>query len=54
MNYVWEAVIQADKEGISRDHLRFVPTRAGSPYTEISLEIIKTVMGTIEVKFARY
>lgn len=52
MNYVWETVIQADREGIPRDHLRFEPTRYGSPYTEVSSEIINRSTlggGTVQV-----
>ncbi|MGN0330384.1 MAG: hypothetical protein ACI4D5_03995 [Kineothrix sp.] len=40
MNYAWEAALQADREGIPREKLVFVPLQDGSPYTEIGQEMI--------------
>ena len=38
MNYTWEAVLAAERAGIRREDIRFVPVRNGSPYAEIVLE----------------
>lgn len=38
MNYAWEAMLQADRDDISRDDIRFVNAAIASPYVEISLE----------------
>lgn len=40
MNYAWEAALTADRCGIRRESLRYVPVMNGSPYTEIVLEDI--------------
>lgn len=40
MNYAWEAALSADEAGIRREHIRFVPVRNGSPYTEVVQETI--------------
>lgn len=40
MNYTWEAALQADRENIKREMLRFVPVRDGSPYVEVVREMI--------------
>lgn len=46
MNYAWEAALQADKEGIPREKIRYVPVDHGSPYTEIVREIMnETILG---------
>lgn len=42
MNYAWEAALSADREGIRREDIRFVPVRNGSPYTEVTLENINS------------
>lgn len=36
MNYAWEAVLMAEKEGGNRDELRFVEASVASPYIEVS------------------
>lgn len=38
MNYVWEAALAADRTGILRETMRYVPVRNGSPYAEVVLE----------------
>ena len=40
MNLAWEAALRADKSGIDREELRYVPTQNGSPYTEVALEYL--------------
>ena len=40
MNYAWEAALEADRCGIQREDLRYVPVRDGSPYTEVVQEEI--------------
>lgn len=46
MNYAWEAALCADRMGIPREKLCFVPVRDGSPYTEIVLELLNS--GSVE------
>lgn len=36
MNYVWEALLEAEKEKIGKGELRFVPAKEPSPYVEVS------------------
>lgn len=36
MNYVWEAVLTGEDNGIDRGGLRFVPAKNPSPYVEVS------------------
>lgn len=36
MNYVWEALLTADEEGIDPRELRFIPAQNASPYVEVS------------------
>lgn len=38
MNYAWEVVLEADKNLIPRENLRFHPVNNGSPYTEAVFE----------------
>ncbi len=38
MNYMWEAALAADRSGVPREAVRFVPVRNGSPYAEVVLE----------------
>lgn len=33
MNYAWEVVLEADKNLIPRENIRFHPVNNGSPYT---------------------
>ena len=40
MNYAWEAVLQAERNGRERDGLRFVEASTPSPYIEVSLSLI--------------
>lgn len=40
MNYAWEVALAADRAGIPRERLRFVPVGDGSPYTELVQEIL--------------
>lgn len=40
MNYAWEAALAADRAGIEREELQFVPVRNGSPYMEVTSETI--------------
>ncbi len=40
MNYAWEAVLAADRLGIPREEIRYVPVGNGSPYTEIVQEMV--------------
>lgn len=42
MNYAWEAALAADKAGIMRESVRYVPVLEGSPYTEIVMEFINS------------
>lgn len=42
MNYMWEAALAADRLGIRREGLRFIPVRNGNPYTEVVLETINS------------
>jgi hypothetical protein len=37
MNYAWEAVLQAERNGRERDGLRFVEASTPSPYIEVSV-----------------
>lgn len=43
MNYIWAAALAADRSGIPRENLCFIPVRDGSPYTELVLENINQV-----------
>lgn len=40
MNYAWEAALQADKESMPREKIKYVPVDNGSPYTEIVRELM--------------
>ena len=40
MNYTWEVAIKADKNKIEREKLKYITTRNGSPYIEVSFENI--------------
>lgn len=42
MNYTWQAALAADKAGIPREEIKFVPTRSGSPYAEVVFEDINS------------
>lgn len=46
MNYVWEVLLESDREGISREEIRFVPAMMASPYTEVAFENLNT--GSLE------
>lgn len=35
MNYMWETLLQAGEEGISRSDIRFKPSRIANPYREV-------------------
>ena len=37
MNYAWEAVLQAERNGRERDGLRFMEASTPSPYIEVSV-----------------
>lgn len=39
MNYAWEAALAADRSGIAREQVRYVPVQDGSPYTEVVQEM---------------
>lgn len=53
MNYIWEILLQARKEGIPDEDLNFIPAKNPSPYMEASLkELNRTTIGedhTIEI-----
>lgn len=38
MNYIWEALLKADKENIDRKNIKFTKAEVCSPYMEMSLE----------------
>ena len=40
MNYIWEALLKADKENINRRNIKFKKPEVCSPYMEMSLEDI--------------
>lgn len=40
MNYIWEALLKADKENINRRNIKFKKAEVCSPYMEMSLEDI--------------
>lgn len=40
MNYAWEAALAADRMGISRETMRYIPIQSGSPYAEVALKDI--------------
>lgn len=42
MNFAWEVVLAADRCGIRREDIRFLPAQNGSPYTETVLEDINS------------
>jgi hypothetical protein len=48
MNYVWDLVIKAERSGISRDNICFVPAKVYSPYMELCTENLNN--GLIEKK----
>lgn len=51
MNYAWEAALAADEAGIKREEMQFVPVRNGSPYMEVTSDIInKTKLDQAEVE----
>lgn len=39
MTYAWEAALSADRSGIPREQVRYIPVQDGSPYTEVVQEI---------------
>ncbi len=43
MNYAWEAALMADRMGIPREKVRYIPAGDGSPYTEIVQEDINGI-----------
>ena len=45
MNYAWEAALAADRRGIPRESLRYVPVEDGSPYTELVQDSCSTWYG---------
>lgn len=53
MNYIWEILMEAKKEGIPPEELTFIPAKSASPYMEASMENInRTRIGedtTIEI-----
>lgn len=42
MNYAWQAALAADKAGIPREEITFIPIRNGSPYAEVVFEDINS------------
>lgn len=42
MNYVWEAVLAAEKDNIDKRELRFVPAKNPIPYVEVSFAELNT------------
>ena len=40
MNYIWEALLKADKENLDRRNIKFKKAEVCSPYMEMSLEDI--------------
>lgn len=38
MIFAWEAALCADRSGIEREEIRYMPAQNGSPYTEVILE----------------
>lgn len=40
MNYTWEVALTADRCGMPRENVRYVPVLDGSPYMEVSMEYI--------------
>lgn len=40
MNYAWEAALEADRCGIPREEIRYIPVQDGSPYMEVVQEDI--------------
>lgn len=42
MNYIWEVLLEADREGISRESIRFLMSANPSPYLEAAFEDINT------------
>lgn len=42
MNYIWDILLKADKEGIKKENLKFKPARVFSPYMEVSFENLNT------------
>lgn len=44
MNYAWEAALAADRMGISRETMRYIPIQSGSPYAEV---VLKDINGSI-------
>ncbi|AGF55350.1 hypothetical protein B0P06_000562 [Clostridium saccharoperbutylacetonicum] len=43
MNYIWEALLKADKEKIPRGDIKFIPAEIYSPYIEVALEHLNSV-----------
>lgn len=42
MNYTWQAALAADKAGIPREEITYIPIRDGSPYAEVVFEDINS------------
>lgn len=42
VNYLWELVIQADREAIGQEQIRFVDTRKAGPYQELAMESLNS------------
>jgi len=40
VNYTWEVALTADRCGMPRENVRYVPVLDGSPYMEVSMEYI--------------
>ena len=43
MNYAWEAALMADRMGIPREKVMYIPAGDGSPYTEVVQEDINGI-----------
>ncbi len=50
MNYAWEAALAADRCGIPREEVRYIPVKNGSPYMEVTQEMLNSQEGKRRVE----
>lgn len=54
MNYIWDLIIQAERLGAAKQHIRFTPAKVYSPYMELSQEYINAKFVEQEVEINPY
>lgn len=54
MNYIWDLMIKAQRSGMEKRDIRFVPASVYSPYMELSLENLNEAVVSPEVQVNPY